>query len=69
MRRGDGKRVVDKVKRALRWDDLSPGVRKVLVAIVGGLVLLAATGPALRVVVRASEPWRNLSGWLAAAVG
>lgn len=43
--------------------------RRVHPIYVGGLVLLAATGPALRVVVRASEPWRNLSGWLAAAAG
>jgi uncharacterized protein (TIGR02611 family) len=30
-----------KIRRALRLDKLSPGVRKVLVGLVGGLVLLA----------------------------
>lgn len=34
----------------------------------GGLVLLVATGPALRAVVRGSETWGSFSGWLAAWV-
>lgn len=39
--------------------------RRVHPIYVGGLVLLVATGPALRAVVRVSEPWRSASGWLA----
>ena len=45
-----------RIRHALRWDELSPAVRKVLVGIVGGLVLLAGIamiflpGPAFVVV-------------------
>jgi hypothetical protein len=33
---------------------------------VGGLILFVVTGPLFRIVARASETWRNISGWLAA---
>jgi uncharacterized protein (TIGR02611 family) len=34
-------RFVSKIRQALHWDDLSPGVRKIIAGVVGGLVLLA----------------------------
>jgi hypothetical protein len=43
--------------------------RRVHPVYVAGLALIVATGPAMRVVVRASEPWRSVSGWLASWVG
>jgi hypothetical protein len=42
--------------------------RRVHPIYVGGLALFLATGPAVRIAARASETWRDVSGWLAAWV-
>ncbi|MBC8094958.1 MAG: PGPGW domain-containing protein [Akkermansiaceae bacterium] len=41
MNAAPAKDFLSKVRHALRLDELSPGVRKLIVGIVGGLVLLA----------------------------
>lgn len=41
MKPGSAERFKKKIRHALRWDELSPTVRKTLAGVVGGLVLLA----------------------------